>query len=131
MSAFYAFIRSADSVNARNAIIHEALRIHANTGMILERVVPSEGAVIDGYELPGGTLVGVNGWVIHRNTNVYGDDVDAFRPERWMEASDEKLAEMNKYLFSVRPLNTMLLFSQWSIMRHVAFLATLICRTNL
>ncbi|KAF7957208.1 hypothetical protein EAE96_002799 [Botrytis aclada] len=43
-----------------DAIIHEALRIHANTGTILERVVPAQGAKIDGYQIPGGTIVGVN-----------------------------------------------------------------------
>ncbi|KAA8565434.1 hypothetical protein EYC84_009294 [Monilinia fructicola] len=37
-----------------DAVIYEALRIHANTGTILERVVPAEGAEIDGYQIPGG-----------------------------------------------------------------------------
>ncbi|KAI9640750.1 hypothetical protein NHQ30_011059 [Ciborinia camelliae] len=78
-----------------------ALRVHANTGTILERVVPAEGVEIDGYHLPGGTIVGVNAWVIHRNNEIFGDDIDTFRPERWVEASDEKLSEMKRNLFSV------------------------------
>ncbi|KAF7862479.1 hypothetical protein EAF04_007352 [Stromatinia cepivora] len=83
-----------------DAIIHEALRVHANTGTILERVVPPKGTEIDGYQLPGGTIVGVNAWVIHRNTEIFGDDADNFRPERWIEASDEKLGEMKRNMFS-------------------------------
>jgi cytochrome P450 len=84
-----------------NAVIQEALRIHPNTGTIIERKAPSEGVVIDGYSIPGGTTVGVNAWVLHRNKDIFGADVDKFRPERWLEASEEKRLEMSRYLFSV------------------------------
>ena len=83
-----------------DAVIHEVLRIHPNTGTILERLVPSEGAEIDGYWLPGGTIVGVNAWVLQRNIDVFGPDANVFRPERWLEASNSKLAEMRSNLFS-------------------------------
>lgn len=66
--------------------------------------MPAEGAEIDGYQIPGGTIVGVNAWVIHRNTDIFGNDVDIFRPERWVEASDEKLSEMKRNMFSVSRL---------------------------
>lgn len=68
-----------------------------------ERVVPPEGAIIDGYAIPGGTVVGINPWVIHRNHEVFGDDLDAFRPERWLEATPEVASNKRKNLFSVRP----------------------------
>ncbi|TVY17350.1 Pisatin demethylase [Lachnellula arida] len=83
-----------------DAVIHASLRVHPNTGLVLERVVPKEGTTIDGYALPGGTIVGVNTWVIHRNKAIFGDDVDVFRPERWLEASDERLIVMKRNLFS-------------------------------
>lgn len=88
-------------IGKRDAVIHETLRIHANTGLILERVVPSGGALVDGYHLPTGTIVGVNAWVIHRNTEIFGPDVDAFKPERWLEVEKEKNLEMKRYIFSV------------------------------
>ena len=94
-------LSSLPTFKNRDAIINEALRIHPNTGLILERLVPAEGAVIDGYTLPGGTIVGVNAWVIHFNKDIYGEDVHVFRPERWLEASQEKAAEMKRNLFSV------------------------------
>jgi cytochrome P450 len=83
-------------------VIHETLRFHPNTGLILERVVPKEGAVIDGYALPAGTIVGVNAWTIHFDKSIYGEDVDVFRPERWLETCDAKVAEMKRFIFSVR-----------------------------
>ncbi|PVI01651.1 cytochrome P450 oxidoreductase [Periconia macrospinosa] len=82
------------------ATIYESLRVHANTGLMLERVVPAEGATIDGYFVPGGTVVGVNAWVLHRDEEVFGKDVDSFRPERWMEPSQEKVNEMKGTMFS-------------------------------
>lgn len=85
----------------RQAVILETLRIHPNTGTIIERIVPQNGATIDGYYLLGGTIVGVNAWVLHCNTEIYGKDVDVFRPERWLEAGNEKRIAMEKYIFTV------------------------------
>lgn len=82
-------------------MINETLRMHANTGLILERIVPEGGTTIDGHTIPVGTVIGVNAWVIHRNKKVFGEDVDVFRPERWLEADEENLVEMHKNLFSV------------------------------
>lgn len=29
-------------------------------------------------------MVGVNAWVVHRDSSVFGEDVNAFKPERWI-----------------------------------------------
>lgn len=84
-----------------DAVIHESLRIHGNLGLIIERLVPPEGVVLDGYKIPGGTVVGINAWVIHRNRDIFGEDVDTFRPERWLEGSEDTVSEMRKNIFSV------------------------------
>ncbi|KAJ9602189.1 hypothetical protein H2200_013309 [Cladophialophora chaetospira] len=81
------------------AVIKEALRIHPAAGLVLERIVPAEGASLCGAYFPAGTIVGCSAWTIHRSRKVFGDDVDSFRPERWLE-DDEKASEMNRYLFS-------------------------------
>lgn len=31
------------------------------------------------------TVVGANPWVIHRSKEVYGEDVEDFRPDRWLK----------------------------------------------
>ncbi|KAI8301864.1 Cytochrome P450 monooxygenase gsfF [Colletotrichum sp. SAR11_240] len=64
------------------AAMYEALRLHPAVGMTLPRVVPKGGYEIDGRFMPAGSVVGVNPWVVHRNTTVYGQDVHSFRPER-------------------------------------------------
>jgi cytochrome P450 len=52
-----------------------------------------------GEFIPGGTIVGCHPWVIHRRPEVFGADVDVFRPERWIEASPTKLKEMRGTMF--------------------------------
>ncbi|KAF2099176.1 cytochrome P450 [Rhizodiscina lignyota] len=66
-----------------DACIKEGFRIHAAIAFNLERVVPPQGATICGEFIPGGTVVGCNAWVIHKRREIFGDDVDTYRPERW------------------------------------------------
>lgn len=78
------------------AVIKEAMRLHPSIAFPLERVVPSEGAHICGYNLPGGTVVGVLPPLINRNEAVFGEDVDVFRPERWLDVDSETLKLMER-----------------------------------
>lgn len=77
-----------------DACIKEALRLHPAVGLPLERVVPPQGANICGERIAGGTIVGCNAWVIHRREEIFGQNVEAFRPERWLEADKETRKEM-------------------------------------
>ncbi|PYI11789.1 cytochrome P450 family protein [Aspergillus sclerotiicarbonarius CBS 121057] len=90
-------LEEANDMPYLQACMYEALRLHPAVGMNLPRVVPKEGIVIDGCFLPGGTTVGVNPWVVHRDPSVFGDDVEAFRPERWLA---EKTGDMKRYFFA-------------------------------
>ncbi|KAA6407599.1 MAG: cytochrome p450 family [Lasallia pustulata] len=67
------------------ACMYEALRCHPAVGMSLPRVTPSGGIEIDNRFIPEGTVIGVNPWVVHRDSQVYGEDVEAFRPDRWLK----------------------------------------------
>ncbi|KAI4277383.1 MAG: hypothetical protein LQ337_001824 [Flavoplaca oasis] len=78
-----------------DACIKEAFRLHPAAGLLLERVVPPNGAEICGEHIAGGTIVGCNAWVIQRRPEVFGEDVDVYWPERWLEVSKEKRKEMD------------------------------------
>jgi len=82
-----------------DACVKEAFRLHPAAGLTLERIVPPQGAEICGEHILGGTIVGCNAWVIHRRPGVFGDEVDVYRPERWLEAGPDQLKEMNGTMF--------------------------------
>jgi cytochrome P450 len=67
-----------------DACIKESFRLHPAPGLPIERVVPKEGTEIAGVFVKGGTIVGCNAWVVHRRPEVFGEDVETFRPERWL-----------------------------------------------
>ncbi|RMJ07431.1 hypothetical protein CDV36_012952 [Fusarium kuroshium] len=83
-----------------DAVIKESLRIFPAVGLTMERVVPPQGSVIAGAFVPGGTIVGCSPWVINFRTDVFGSDADSFRPERWIEADEEKQSRMKKYFLT-------------------------------
>ncbi|KAL9612278.1 MAG: hypothetical protein Q9167_003101 [Letrouitia subvulpina] len=82
-----------------DACIKEAFRLHPAAGLPLERVVPPQGMKICGEQIAGGTIVGCNAWVIHRRPEVFGNNVDDYRPERWLEVDQEKRKEMEGTMF--------------------------------
>jgi hypothetical protein len=102
------------------AVIKEGLRRHPATGLPMVRVVPKGGAKIAGRFFPekvnmnshsrpyvveterfcAQVEVGVNTWVAHANTAIFGPDAEAFRPERWLEDL-ELAAEMNRNILTV------------------------------
>lgn len=83
------------------ATMKEAMRIHPAVAYPLERLVPKGGAELCGVHLPGGTRVGINASVVHMNKEVFGEDVDEFRPERWLDADVEQLKIMEKSFLAV------------------------------
>ena len=78
------------------------MRLHPSIGFPLERVVPAGGAELCGQNLPEGTIVGVLPPLINRNREVFGGDSEAFRPERWSEASPDRLKLMERTYTTVR-----------------------------
>lgn len=46
------------------------------------------------------TIVGINCWVEH-HSSIFGPDPDAFRPERWLDSSRDRLDAMNRHWMPV------------------------------
>ncbi|KAI8680400.1 hypothetical protein NCS57_00320500 [Fusarium keratoplasticum] len=73
-----------------DAVMRESMRIAPAVGLMLEREVPEGGFELpDGRFIPANTKVGINPCVVTRDAGVFGDDVDTFRPERWLRRDDE------------------------------------------
>jgi cytochrome P450 len=83
--------RDARTLPYLDAVVREAQRVLPGVGMPLERYVPAEGLRLphDNSLVPAGSIVGMNPYVINRTASVFGQDVDAFRPERWLPQGGE------------------------------------------
>lgn len=76
-----------------DAVIKEALRFHPPGALLLERIVPDAGLELsNGVKIPPGTVVGMNGWNVHRLPEVFGSDAAVFNPERWLQGRHEDTA---------------------------------------
>ncbi|KAK1836516.1 cytochrome P450 [Podospora conica] len=71
------------------AVLRETIRLYP-IFTELHKEVPPEGYTIDRHRLPGGTWLGIAMIPMMRSEETWGQDADAFRPERWIEALEEK-----------------------------------------
>lgn len=88
-----------------DAVIRESFRCHPIGAMLSRLAVPYDGPGLkleNGARLPPGTAVAISGYTTHFNKDVYGDDVYDFRPERWLQGSEESAAD---YTDRMRKMN--------------------------
>jgi cytochrome P450 len=76
------------------ACIREGLRLYPPGTGLLYKQVPEGGDVIHGFFVPGGTQVGQNICGVTHSVDVFGPDADVFRPERWVEAGEDRFRAM-------------------------------------
>ena len=79
-----------------DACIRESARLKPSSNIMAERVVNSDNAVIAGVPIPRGTIVAMNNAGLSTNPNIWGSDVEVFRPERWLDASEEQRVLMHR-----------------------------------
>ncbi|KAK8064537.1 pisatin demethylase (cytochrome P450) [Apiospora phragmitis] len=72
------------------AVIREGLRMYPPTTGLGSKQVPKGGDIVNGCPLPEGTQIGTNYFGLMRSRELWGYDANVFRPERWLEASEEK-----------------------------------------
>lgn len=46
--------------------------------------------------MPGGTDIAQNSWSMLRNKEIFGQDSEVFRPERWLSLDENKRKEMER-----------------------------------
>ncbi|OIW31503.1 cytochrome P450 [Coniochaeta ligniaria NRRL 30616] len=78
------------------AVLKESMRVVPIASWGLDRVVPAGGATIAGTYIPGGTVVGCQIDSVHLDEDIYGRDAAAFRPERWLEADEDRKRRMDR-----------------------------------
>ncbi|KAI9645309.1 hypothetical protein NHQ30_006045 [Ciborinia camelliae] len=111
-----------------NACVMEAQRIHAPIGLHLERVVPKEGATLCGKYIKAGTVVGIDAWVVHRDPGTFGDDADKWRPERWIDCTEEQRARMDRAIFTFGAGSRVCVGKNFSLLIIYKLLPTLLQR---
>lgn len=87
-----------DSYVYLDAVIKEALRCAPPIPMSLPRYVPAGGREIDGFLVPGYTIVSCQPYSVHRMDDNVFPEPDRFNPDRWLV--EEGTAERNRLFFS-------------------------------
>lgn len=90
--------RKFDELPYLDAVVMEGLRCFPAIPMSLPRYVPEGGRNIEGYFVPGGTVVSCQAFSTHRIDQDVFPEPDLFRPERWLEEGGA--AERKKLFFA-------------------------------
>ncbi|KAK4202119.1 cytochrome P450 [Triangularia verruculosa] len=91
--------KDARSVPYLEGLVRESMRILPGVALGLERYVPAGGFVLpSGQYLPEATAVAMNPYVLCRNKAVWGQDVEEFKPERWLRLEEETEAKYHDRL---------------------------------
>ncbi|KAK9781184.1 putative Cytochrome P450 [Seiridium cardinale] len=80
------------------ACLKESMRLRPAVGLNITRYAPPEGVELEGIFFKGGTRLALNGWVLHRDKSVFGEDAEQFRPERWLE-DEQRAKTMERFMF--------------------------------
>ncbi|KAA8641725.1 hypothetical protein EYZ11_007143 [Aspergillus tanneri] len=92
--------KELQNLNYLDACMNEALRLHPPFCLPFERVVPETGLKIDDLYLPPGTLVGMSPYVAGRHKPTFGEDVDHWRPERWLDCTPQHRRKMESCMIT-------------------------------
>ncbi|KAK7998354.1 hypothetical protein PG989_006394 [Apiospora arundinis] len=71
-----------------SAVVDETLRIHHPTPIHLPRIVPPEGATVDGHYIPGNTVIGMALQTAQTHPDYWHEPLE-FHPERFLPPTHE------------------------------------------
>ncbi|KAH7303915.1 cytochrome P450 [Stachybotrys elegans] len=78
------------------ALIYEGIRYRSPTNALFFKTSPDGGLDIQGKHIPAGTAIGMNMASLLASKDLFGEDADVFRPERFLEVSDSDRIEMER-----------------------------------
>jgi hypothetical protein len=104
--------KALDALPLLNALLKETMRCYPATSMILPRITPPQGTVIDGYTIPGGVTIGASAYCLHNNPEVF-QEPEKFDPYRWFD--EKRVAEMNRWWWAFASGGRMCIGSHFAI----------------
>lgn len=117
--------RQMDSLPLLHAILMETLRLHAAIPGPQPRETPATPTSLAGSPpLPGGVRVSAQAYSLHRNADVFPEP-EAWKPERWMEASKEGKEEMARWFWAFGSGGRMCVGSHFAIQEMKLLLAAI------
>lgn len=84
--------------------IDEAMRLHSTSALGLPRLVADNcpGVDFDGYHFPAGTVLSVPSYTIHHMPEIWGEDCDEFKPDRWLNLTPRQKIGFNPFSYGPR-----------------------------
>ncbi|KAJ5746283.1 cytochrome P450 [Penicillium odoratum] len=86
--------RNIQSLPYLTCVVKESLRLATPVPGISPRVVPPQGATVQGQFIPGGSIVSISGRTIHDNPDLFPEP-EKFKPERWLGDQGKELERWN------------------------------------
>lgn len=100
-----------------SACVWEGLRMFPPLFGLKSKIAPAGGEQVKDYFFPEGTEMGSCDWSFVRSKDIFGEDADLFRPDRWIEASQEQKV---KFRYTV---DTIFGSGRYQCLgRHIAFI---------
>jgi len=83
--------------------IDEGMRLHSTSAIGLPRIVTDKlGVSYQDQVFPQGTVLSVPSFTIHHDAEVWGDDVDEFHPDRWLNLTPRQKIGFNPFSYGPR-----------------------------
>ncbi|KAI0452108.1 cytochrome p450 benzoate 4-monooxygenase [Xylaria acuta] len=83
--------------------IDEAMRLHSTSATGLPRIVTGKGGVTcENEHFPSGTVLSVPSYTLHHSADIWGPDVEEFKPERWLHATPQQRSSFNPFSYGPR-----------------------------
>lgn len=95
--------------------IDEGMRLHSTSAIGLPRIVTAPQGVVytdplasssstspSSYLFPRGTVLSVPSYTLHHDARLWGPDVDAFAPDRWLRLTPRQKAAFNPFSYGPR-----------------------------